>query len=426
MPKIYRSMKKGDNDRPIVDASRGLLRLHVLTEAGQDDSPEADAIRDNLEHPWYVLSEAEKKRISGLSEDLYSISEPVGQPLPMNPQAQRKLLETIEARQAGDWDNALELLRRWGTHLDPAVLSFLRGSVWQEAGDCDTAIPFYQHAARLAPRDDKFACMYLSALRKSDVGAALKHAWDIVAHAENHQPLVVAQAADILATSTRGTTLVDARPVLQQLTQVLERALATIQSGEAEQFSAFESTHANITFLLGFCYERLGDFHTALHYHNLGLSIAPRNEALLVARGTLRYGVDPLAADDFEQAIRWGSRMVWPHFFLAHHHLVNNSFDKCRRMCERAMELPASDEVRANLNEWLAISETELGFPLELIRSAFEEAIRLAPGVDRIRRNLEEFESAATQRRFRRLQWDKPSDSVIQAVGQAGGSPLAA
>jgi tetratricopeptide (TPR) repeat protein len=409
-----------------VESIRGLLRLHILAETGQDESSEADAIRDSLERPWYDLSEAEKKRISGLSADLYSMSEPAGEPRPMNPQAQRKLLEAVEARQAGDWDEALELLRRWGKHLDPAVLSFLRGSVWQEAGDSDTAIPFYQHASRLDPRDDKFMCMYLSALRKSDLVAALTHAWDIVAHSENHQPLVLAQAADILATSIRGTPLVDARPVLQQLIQVLERALAKIRTGETQQFSAIESTHANITFLLGFCYERLGDNRTALHYHNLGLSIAPRNEALLVARGTLRYGADALAADDFEQAIRWGSTMVWPYFFLAHHHLVSNSFDKCRRLCERALELPASDEVRASLNEWLAISETELGFPPELIRSAFEEAIRLASDVDRIRRNLEEFENAAAQQKFRQLQWDKPNDSVVQAVGQAGGPLLAA
>jgi hypothetical protein len=123
--------------------------------------------------------------------------------------------------------------------------------------------------------------------------------------------------------------------------------------------------------------------------------------------------------------MHYGSTMLWPYFFLAHHHLVNNRFDACRRMCERALEFPASEEVQANLNEWLAISETELGFPPELIRSAFEEAIRLAPDIDRIRQNLEEFEKAATHQSFRQLHWDKPSNSVVQAIGQAV-APLAA
>jgi len=152
-----------------VRSIRGLLRLHALAELGQDDSPDADAVRDGLEHPWYDLSEVEKKRLAGLSEDLYSVSEPAGQPLPPNPEAQRKLLEAVEARQAGEWDKALDLLRRWGKHLDPAVLSFLRGSVWQKAGDSETAVAFYQHAARLDPSDDKFACMYL--LAQKDVRA---------------------------------------------------------------------------------------------------------------------------------------------------------------------------------------------------------------------------------------------------------------
>ena len=236
----------------------------------------------------------------------------------------------------------------------------------------------------------------------------------------------MAQAADILATSTRRMTLVDARPVLQQLTQVLRRALEQLQSSDARVISAFHSTHTTVTLLLGFCYERLGDSRTALHYHNVGLFVAPGNEALLVARGTLRYGVDPLAADDFEQAIRYGSTTVWPYYFLAHHHLVNNRFDQCRRTCERALELPASDEVRANLNEWLAISEAELRFPPELIRSAFEEAIRLARDVDRIRRNLEEFETAVTQQSVQPLHWDKPSNSVVQSFWRVGGPPLAA
>src|ERR1700677_1576950 len=87
-----------------VQSIRGLLRLHRLAETGNDESPEADAIRDNLERPWHELSEIEKQRIAGLSEDLYSISEPVSQALQMVPQAQRKVLEAIEARQSGGWD----------------------------------------------------------------------------------------------------------------------------------------------------------------------------------------------------------------------------------------------------------------------------------------------------------------------------------
>jgi tetratricopeptide (TPR) repeat protein len=408
-----------------AESIRGLLRLHLLSETGQDDAPEAEIIRDQLERPWYDLSEVEKQRIGGLSEDLYSISELPAEPLPMNPQAQRKLMEAVEARKSGDWDKALTLLRRWGKQMDPAVLSFLRGTVWQEAGDYETATPFFRHAAQLDPADATFAGMYLAALGNSDPIAALTRAREVAASDQLYQPLVVAQAANIIATSTRGMSVADARPVLQDLAQILERVMGKLQSGEASEFSAFESTHASVTFLLGFCYERLGEFRKAIHYQNLGLSIAPRNEALLVARGTLRYGVDMLASDDFKQAILCGATMVWPFFFLAHHYLVADRFEECRRMCERALEFSASDGVRANLNEWLAIAEAELGFPSAMIRTAFEEAIRLAPDVDRIRRNLEEFEKVAYEKTIRALHWDKIPESEVQAIGRAAGFLLA-
>ena len=118
-----------------VQSIQGLLRLHELTLKGEDESPEAEAVRDSLDRPWTGLSEVEQKRITGLSEDLYSISNPSGEPIPTNPQAKRKLLEAIEARQSGEWDKALELLRRWGKYLEPAELSSSGGFVWQEAGD---------------------------------------------------------------------------------------------------------------------------------------------------------------------------------------------------------------------------------------------------------------------------------------------------
>src|SRR5438128_1578419 len=125
-----------------MQSIRGLHRLHELFVAGKSEDPDADAVRDSLERPWNCLSEAEQNRITGLSEDLYSIGEPPGEVLPMNPLVQRKLVEAYEARQAGKWDRALELLRRWGRYLEPPLLSYLRGSIWDEAGDHATAVLF--------------------------------------------------------------------------------------------------------------------------------------------------------------------------------------------------------------------------------------------------------------------------------------------
>src|ERR1019366_7406551 len=132
----------------------------------------------------------------------------------------------------------------------------------------------------------------------------------------------------------------------------------------------------------------------ALKYYAEGLQADPDNDGLLVARGMLLYGTSLRAEADFELAIRRGSPVIWPYFFLAHHFLVNGRFQECRMLCERALEMPGSDAVKSELYEWLAISQTELGFPVEIIRKSFEAAIRLDLGNDRAQYNLAEFEAA--------------------------------
>ncbi len=129
---------------------RGIRELHRLTIAGQDDSPEADAIRDATDGPWAALSETERTRAGGLSEDLYSISDELaGEPQEMNPQVQAGLADAVTARERGKWDRALELLRRWGKHLPPELVSNLRGTIWLQAGDPETAALFSEHSGTL-------------------------------------------------------------------------------------------------------------------------------------------------------------------------------------------------------------------------------------------------------------------------------------
>ena len=132
---------------------RGTCQLHQLLAAGKDDSPEADAIRDATDSPWQALSEVERDRVRNLSEDLYSLVEPPPAALPINPQAQAKLSEAIEAKQRGEWDRALDLLRQWRAYIDPALVSNLRGSIWLEAGDAATAALFFEHASKLQPAE---------------------------------------------------------------------------------------------------------------------------------------------------------------------------------------------------------------------------------------------------------------------------------
>ena len=90
----------------------------------------------------------------------------------VNPQAQAKLVEASEARQRGEWDLALDTLRLFGKSIAPAVLSYLRGAIWSEAGDPETAAIFFQHAARLDPNNGVYRALSLNIVVGSDAAHA--------------------------------------------------------------------------------------------------------------------------------------------------------------------------------------------------------------------------------------------------------------
>lgn len=130
---------------------RGTQELQRLISEGKEDSPEAEAIRDASDGPWEALSEPERTRARLVAEDLYSLYETTPARLEMTREAQAGLNEAYEARQRGEWDRSLELLRTWRVFIDPFLVSYLRGTVWLEAGDPATAALFFQHAHKLNP-----------------------------------------------------------------------------------------------------------------------------------------------------------------------------------------------------------------------------------------------------------------------------------
>src|SRR4051812_32575358 len=98
-----------------------------------------------MDGPWEGLSAAERKRVASLSADLNATSEITSPhpPLAMTAEAHENLTRAYEARQRGDWDRVLDLLRQWGGYAPSALVSYLRGTVWSAAGDAETAAVFF-------------------------------------------------------------------------------------------------------------------------------------------------------------------------------------------------------------------------------------------------------------------------------------------
>jgi hypothetical protein len=162
-------------DHPSFDSptfklvAKELVALHLLIKVGQDDSPEGESIRDALDTDLKALTRREKERAQWLSEDLYSVSEP---PPPtalkeMNPLAEQQLNQAIEARQNREWDRSLAMLRLCRESIAPALLSFLRGTIWLQAGIPDVAAHFFAHASESDPANTNYQAAYTLALEQS-------------------------------------------------------------------------------------------------------------------------------------------------------------------------------------------------------------------------------------------------------------------
>lgn len=371
-------------------------------------------------YPEEALNRAERERAQWLSEDLYSVSEPHDATLQkeLNPHAQQQLNEAFEARRDGDWDRALALLRRWREYISPALLSYLRGSIWLEAGSPNVAAVFYRHATESDPENANYRAIYMHALDESDPVAASRLAKEVLADDEKHAPVVVSRAANTRFLGTRADSNAEAARVYRELIPILERNMARIERDESTASRA--SAYAMTAGLLGICYEFLGNAGAAVRYYSLGLQAKPDDDALLVARGILFYGSSPRAITDLERAARLGSPVIWPYLFLAHHYLATDRFDQCRAMCEMGLMLPGSDAAKSQLEEWRAIAQAERGFSPELVRTAFEAAVRLDPSNDRARLNQAAFEAALrVPRSAAHSRWEQQSALAVRQFGLA-------
>src|SRR5437879_4699112 len=113
-----------------------LLRLHALFVNGKEDDPEADAIRDQMDEPWYAMTEQEQERVGGLSEDLYTLAEGGAKAVPMSRVEQEQWEQEARAKlRVEEPDGTLEFLRRaYPAGLPPFAIPFLQSRCWESIG----------------------------------------------------------------------------------------------------------------------------------------------------------------------------------------------------------------------------------------------------------------------------------------------------
>ena len=117
------------------------------------DAADGDLDDDELNENWELLPEQLRRRLWGLSSDLFSLvdnekfTDADWEPIPLQELANR-LEESFQKRQ---WDEVLDLLRRRPRFVASDHVSYIRGRAWQELGQHDVALKFFDNASRLKP-----------------------------------------------------------------------------------------------------------------------------------------------------------------------------------------------------------------------------------------------------------------------------------
>ena len=137
----------------VLTYARLLRKNHDLIAQGKGDSPEAEALADRMDAPWYAMTADEQRRMRGLSADLYALQEGGPKRIEMSSDQlaawQRSAKEAKRQSASFEVDAALVFFREpIPSTLPRHIIPFLQAKCWEKLGDLDTAVVFMREAER--------------------------------------------------------------------------------------------------------------------------------------------------------------------------------------------------------------------------------------------------------------------------------------
>lgn len=148
---------------------RLLKALHCLIAEGQGDGDEAEAIRDRMDEPWWSLTEAERKRLEGLSTDLDMLSDDEIWEADEGIEVDAWAADLRAARDSRDWESVLAMLRKSPAgSLPQAPRAYLRALAYAALGHEETSLLFARHALALEPDNVWYRLLVIQQLTRLD------------------------------------------------------------------------------------------------------------------------------------------------------------------------------------------------------------------------------------------------------------------
>lgn len=376
---------------PVLTYAQLLRQSHDLIAQNKGDTPEAEALAEQMDQPWSALTAQEQRRMRGLSADLYALREGGPKRIETSPEElaawQRAARDFYMRSELGDVDALLDFLRKpVPTNLPRHIVPFLQARSWEKLGDLETALAFMKEAVRHDPEQMVSVLILLQQLGETE--EAVLYAERLISRADA-SPEELYLAACAILFPTRALPEREAARQIHRIIDVLERAQAACAALSPEKRES-PNLDAWIAFALGLCYERTGDVTAALRTYSGALMRNPHDSELLVARGLALYHKNMHdSLRDFLSAARLGTTSIWPWYILARHSLVEGAYGDALRFALQAADRIGPSQVSAEVHETIAIAQSRLGQPHDRVLANFKKAVELDPQNPRICRNFE-------------------------------------
>jgi tetratricopeptide (TPR) repeat protein len=397
-----------------------LRELHLVMSRGDAESPEADAIREAMDGPWYGMTAEEQQRARGMSADLYTLESdsPIVHPNQSGIYDTALASEIRNAKDNADFDQVLHLLRDHPEKISADRAAMLRALSYERLGDIATSILFFEGAARISQEDgDSYSVFLLiKLLERGHLEDSRRWADELSKGVKEPSNQLWFMIGHVFFDSAQMDRSEEARDInLGRAADAYQRAAVLPKTSVADPRERLLVVNA----LLGQAstYNLLHDLDAAIQAVDTAHELDPNDDIVLTVRGLLNLGRSSGDAIlDFRRAVDLHTTNVWPYYFLAHDAITHGNYADCLQLCYLALRhAPESDlPTLADLYEWTAISLAETGVEDEKVLSCFESALAAAPINERIANNLRAYRTFLDARDRSATEWGVAAVNELQ------------
>lgn len=375
-------------------AERDLIALAREMREGRGEGELTARLRDSCEAAWQQVSAEESALLQDLSEDLYLLEERrIVEPLADGETLESVVLRFIHAFQSEDNPIALALVRKVPYVAGPWSLPNLLaiyGRCWDRLGFHLAGAEFLDRAYAIG-QNPFHAVQALDALRAAGEDDEVARRAEA---AETSGPaLLQLQVTPLLYQNATRLSGSEGRDALERLVRMVERAA---------QETASLPTLVSLGFVnAGRALAHLGRPEQALRAMDRAVAASTADAALdvaLVSRGLLKaeLGMRDDALQDFGEAVKAGTVLVWPFLYLAYDAALHGRWHELAVHAHGGARRVRSGPFRARLLEWSAIAAANLGAPSDRVKVLLDAALSEDPSDPTIRANLARFHATLT------------------------------